>query len=283
MLGAELFEHRETGAITAFLRSLDRKHDLADAVFLVDGYGYLAALARLDLSGLIDYSLRNHIEKWFHTLRMRIDRFHASWVGSQASAQQWLAVFVEWYNRQRPHQALNHRTPPEKVLNYTVPTIYYCWTPDIRTMYENILVPTDGTRGSKRAVEHAVALADEHGARLHALYVIDEDVYSSYGGDEYVHEQEGLGSALEQVGEDALVAVETEADATGVSVTSVLAYGVPHEAILDYVEDHDVDLAMMGTEERTGDYRRLLGSVTERVARHASVPVTIVKTPEREE
>jgi len=36
---------------------------------------------------------------------------------SKASAQQWLAVFVEYYNRQRPHQALNHRTPAEEVLN----------------------------------------------------------------------------------------------------------------------------------------------------------------------
>ena len=117
LLGAELFERRDTDAATEFLRSLTRKHDLADTVFLVDGYGYLTALARLDLSGRLDYSFRNHIEKWFHTLRMRIDRFHASWVSSQASAQQWLAVFVEYYNRQRPHQTLNHRTPAEVVLN----------------------------------------------------------------------------------------------------------------------------------------------------------------------
>jgi len=117
LLGAELFEQRGTDAATAFLRSLDRKHDLADTVFLVDGYGYLTALARLDLNGRLDYSLRNHIEKWFQTLRMRIDRFHASWVGSQTSAQQWLAVFVAYYNRQRPHQALNHRTPAAEVLN----------------------------------------------------------------------------------------------------------------------------------------------------------------------
>jgi len=99
VLGAELFEQRGTDASTAFLRPLDRKHEFSDTVLLVDGYGYLTALARLDLSGRLDCSFRNHIEKWFHTLRMRIDRFHASWVGSQASAQQWLAVFVEYYNR----------------------------------------------------------------------------------------------------------------------------------------------------------------------------------------
>jgi len=117
VLGAELFEQRGTDAATAFLRSLDRKHEFADTVFLIDGYGYLTALARLDLSGRLDYSFRNHIEKWFHTLRMRIDRFHTSWVDSQASAQQWLAVFVAYYNRQRPHQTLTHRTPAAEVLN----------------------------------------------------------------------------------------------------------------------------------------------------------------------
>jgi len=77
-VGAELFERRGTDAATEFLRSLTPKHDLSEAVFLVDGYGYLTALACLDLSGRLDYLLRNYIGKWFHTLRMRIDRFHAS-------------------------------------------------------------------------------------------------------------------------------------------------------------------------------------------------------------
>ncbi len=95
LLGAELFEQCGTDATTAFLRSLDRKHEFSDNVFLVDGYGYLTALARLNLSGRLDYSFRNYFEKWFQTLRMRIDRLHASWVGSQTSAPQWLAVFVE--------------------------------------------------------------------------------------------------------------------------------------------------------------------------------------------
>lgn len=146
-------------------------------------------------------------------------------------------------------------------------------------MYEDILIPSDGTRGSEHAIEHAAALANVHDATLHGLYVVDENVYSAYGGDEYVHAQEGLESALELAGEDALATIEEQAAAGGVRVTSNLAYGVPHETILNYVDNHDIDVAVMGTEERPGDYRRLLGSVTERVARHASVPVTIVKTP----
>jgi transposase-like protein len=58
-----------------------------DTEFLVDAGGYLTALARHDLSGHLDYHDRNHIEKWFQTVAMRIDRFHSFWRGSQPSAR----------------------------------------------------------------------------------------------------------------------------------------------------------------------------------------------------
>jgi len=73
--------------------------------------------SRLGLNGRVDYTDRNLIEKWFHTLKMRIDRFHNSWVGSRASAREWLEQFMHYYNRQRPHQSLDGRTPAEEVLN----------------------------------------------------------------------------------------------------------------------------------------------------------------------
>ncbi|MDL0130992.1 integrase core domain-containing protein, partial [Halobacterium salinarum] len=52
-----------------------------------------------------------------HTLKMRLDRFHNSWVGSRQSVRQWLALFAHYYNRLRPHQALDTRTPADEVLN----------------------------------------------------------------------------------------------------------------------------------------------------------------------
>lgn len=70
----------------AFLHRLTEKHDLSEAVFLVVGYGYQTALARLGLSGQLDYVDRNLIKKWFHTLKTRVDRLHDWWVSSgQAS------------------------------------------------------------------------------------------------------------------------------------------------------------------------------------------------------
>jgi transposase-like protein len=76
-----------TRPASAFLSELKAYHDLSETEFLVDGMGYLTALARTDLGVHLDYVMRNLIEKWFQTLKMRVKRFHNSWNGSAASAQ----------------------------------------------------------------------------------------------------------------------------------------------------------------------------------------------------
>ena len=61
-----------------------------DAVFLVDGMGYLTALAKTDLLGDLNYSERNTVEKLFRIYTMHVGRFHETWNGSQPSAERWL-------------------------------------------------------------------------------------------------------------------------------------------------------------------------------------------------
>ncbi|UPM45225.1 IS6 family transposase [Halocatena salina] len=117
ILDAQLFGRHGTDPAAAFLHGLREKHDLSEAVFLVDQFGYRTALARLGLNGQVDYTDRNLIEKWYHTFKMRVDRFHNSWVGSRRSARRWIEQFVHYYNHQRPHQSLDGRTPADEVLN----------------------------------------------------------------------------------------------------------------------------------------------------------------------
>ncbi|WP_135823225.1 IS6 family transposase [Halostella litorea] len=117
ILDVALFGRHGTDPAAAFLQKLQEKHDLSEAEFLVDQFGYRTALARLGLSGRVNYTDRNLIEKWFHTLKMRIDRFHDSWVGSRSSVREWLEQFMHYYNRHRPHQALDGKTPIEKLQN----------------------------------------------------------------------------------------------------------------------------------------------------------------------
>ncbi len=88
ILDVALFKRHGTDPAAAFLHGLTEKHDLSEAVFLVDQFGYRTALSRLGLSGRVDYTDRNLIEKWFQTLKMRVDRFHNSWVGSRLSVRQ---------------------------------------------------------------------------------------------------------------------------------------------------------------------------------------------------
>ena len=116
LLGVRLSQRRGSSPAAAFLAALKAQHDLSDAYFLVDGFGYLTALARTDLRGDLEYVHRNKIEEWFQTLKMRVKRFHTTWTGSAASAARWLAAFGYYYNFQRPNQALDGRTPVEEVL-----------------------------------------------------------------------------------------------------------------------------------------------------------------------
>ncbi len=117
LLDIDVYSRLGTDPAAAFLHRLTEKQDISDAEFLVDGGGYLTALFRHDLSGQLDYRERNHIEKWFQTITMRIDRFHAFWRGSQSSVRRWLQRFRHHYNHDRPNQALDNRTPAEEVLN----------------------------------------------------------------------------------------------------------------------------------------------------------------------
>ncbi|WP_159904778.1 IS6 family transposase [Salinirussus salinus] len=117
LLEVDALSHPGTDPAAAFLHRLTEKHDVADSVFLVDAGGYLTALSRHDLSGRLDYRMRNHIEKWFQTVTMRIDRLHAFWRDSQSRAKQWLRRFRYHYNHERPNQALDGTTPAEVIQN----------------------------------------------------------------------------------------------------------------------------------------------------------------------
>jgi len=145
-------------------------------------------------------------------------------------------------------------------------------------MYDRILLPTDGDTSTTNATRHAVDLAAATGATLSVLYVVDEDVFGAYPGDEYVHEHEGAESGLEEAGREALDAVAELAEEADVTVETTMRYGHPHEEILRYVGESGTDLVVMGTRSRSGEYRQLLGSVTDRVVRLSDVPVTVVKT-----
>ncbi|KYH24148.1 universal stress protein [Halalkalicoccus paucihalophilus] len=139
--------------------------------------------------------------------------------------------------------------------------------------FENILIPTDGSKPAREAVTHALDLARTYDATLHALYVVDRGAYASRPGWTW----DELQQVLEQNGETIVEDVQSRAAADGVSVAAEITYGVPHQAIGEYCDQHGIDLVVMGTHGRSGLSRRLIGSVTERVLRKSAEPVLTIR------
>jgi len=145
-------------------------------------------------------------------------------------------------------------------------------------MYEDILVPTDGSPAADSAIEHAVNVAERYDATIHALYVVDDSAYATLdAGSETVVE------ALESEGEEAVGRIATAARDAGIDAVTTVTTGVAYRTILDHVANDGIDLVAMGTHGRRGLDRYLLGSVTERVVRTSDVPVLAVRQPEDSE
>jgi nucleotide-binding universal stress UspA family protein len=145
--------------------------------------------------------------------------------------------------------------------------------------YDEILVPTDGSEFAAAAVEHAVSIARQFDARVHVLTVVDlGDIART---PDYMPPAE-LIERLENAGEDATERIAAQVRDADLEATTRVRDGHPAKEILAYSDEHDVDLIAMGTAGRTGPSRFLLGSTTERIVRHAEVPVLAVNARRRE-
>ncbi|WP_135828311.1 universal stress protein [Halorussus halobius] len=141
-------------------------------------------------------------------------------------------------------------------------------------MYDTILVPTDGSDGAAAATANALDLAATYDATVHVLYVADVRM-SPVSAD---MDDEAVADLVDESDADPTAPILDRADRADVPAVSAVRHGVPHEAIVAYADDRDVDLVVMGTHGRTGLDHALLGSVTERVVRTSDVPVLTVPT-----
>jgi nucleotide-binding universal stress UspA family protein len=140
-------------------------------------------------------------------------------------------------------------------------------------MYERILHPTDGSTGSAHVTLQALDLAEQYGATIHAINVVDTDITSLFA-------DRGESETLTERGQKAVDSVRKMAEAHDVAVETAVLEGDPADTILDYADDIDADVIVAGTHGRSGVRRRLLGSVAERLVRHATQPVLTVRLPE---
>jgi nucleotide-binding universal stress UspA family protein len=144
-------------------------------------------------------------------------------------------------------------------------------------MYDHLLLPTDGSNGTSTITEHAGSLAQQYDATVHVLSVVDtrnrfEGPTMGLGTDAW---EDAERERAEQAVDDAVGVLPDD-----VAVERHVEAGIPHTAILDYVDAADVDLVVMGTHGRTGLDHYLIGSIAERVVRQSPVPVLTVRIVE---
>lgn len=139
--------------------------------------------------------------------------------------------------------------------------------------YDDILVPTDGSDCAQAAVAHALALAERFDSRLHAVSVIDT---ASLATGTEMGIPPGLLEQLEENAAEATRAIEDAAGDAGVDCVGVVDTGGVRRVLLNYAEEHDIDLVCLGTHGRSGLDRVLVGSTAEGLVRRADAPVVTV-------
>ena len=139
-------------------------------------------------------------------------------------------------------------------------------------MYDDILVPTDGSSGTAEVLDHALAIA-EGGTTVHGLYVVDKRHIMAADEDSKAE----VRRSLQEEGERALDDVEVTVEDAGLTAATVCEEGIPHRAVVAYARETGADLVVMGTHGRTGRQGvDALGSTTERVVENGEVPVLVV-------
>lgn len=145
-------------------------------------------------------------------------------------------------------------------------------------LFKKILMATDGSSCSRKAVDYAVRIAKLAGASLIALYVVD--VKTGCGLEQCIIVTTPKAAALmklRQRGERAVNYVGDVASKEGVSVDKRVVEGHPAEEILKLAREESVDLVVMGTLGLSGIQKYLLGSTADKVVRHSRVPVLTVR------
>ena len=147
-------------------------------------------------------------------------------------------------------------------------------------MYGNILVATDGTRLSAKAVSHAVALAKALGARVTAFYASPDyplPVYAEGVIVEPMSRREYAATCKDEA-DRILGAIAAKAKSARIRFEAVHAVNsTPWRAILAAARKHRCDAIVMASHGRRGVSALLLGSETQKVLTHSKIPVIVVR------
>lgn len=147
-------------------------------------------------------------------------------------------------------------------------------------MYQRILVATDGSTLSKKAVNHAIGLAALCGAELVALKVVPRYPQSYFEGSIPLSAEDvkRVENEWAEEGRAVVDAVKKAGETKGVKVKPVTVKGdIVSDALIAAAKKHKADLIVMASHGRRGIKRLLLGSETQHVLTHSHIPVLVLR------
>jgi nucleotide-binding universal stress UspA family protein len=147
----------------------------------------------------------------------------------------------------------------------------------------HVLVATDFSEPSEKALTYGRELAVRFGSTLHVLHVVQNIYVGLFGADNYAVMAPQLQQQIEDDARRRLKAFLADGERSRpVTVPVIVTSSAPAAAIVDYAKTYAIDLIVMGTHGRGAIAHALMGSVAERVVRMAACPVLTVHHPEHE-
>ena len=144
-------------------------------------------------------------------------------------------------------------------------------------MFKRILVPTDGSDITMKAVAAAIELAKSVGAQLYTISVKEPFPYSAISEMQPTPPQEFF-DAQERIAAKRVATVVETAQAAGLKCQGHTVEALhPWEAIIDHAKRQECDLLVMASHGRRGVTALLLGSETQKVLTHSTIPVLVVR------
>jgi nucleotide-binding universal stress UspA family protein len=147
-------------------------------------------------------------------------------------------------------------------------------------MFKHLLVPTDGSDLSASTVQRAISFAKDAGARITFFYAQPDFPMPIYGEGALIDPTtpEQFARAAAQEADQILSRARAAAELQGVAVgTDTAVNEVPYEAIIEAAGRHGCDLIFMASHGRRGLASLLLGSETQKVLTHSSIPVLVYR------
>ncbi|MCA1246119.1 universal stress protein [Massilia sp. MS-15] len=145
-------------------------------------------------------------------------------------------------------------------------------------MYKRILLPTDGSEATRRAVAYGIGFARAIGAGVVAMTVSAPVRLVAADGEMPIGTADQYAAACRRAAQRLLDEVRAQAQAAGLDCSAVqIVSDDVHEAILRAAREHGCDLILMASHGRRGFKALMPGSVTQKVLVHSTIPVLVYR------